>query len=145
MPPDGSSQQLKADQRRRKPERAESSLGRSLNAYRPVLADDRGAGEADKEAALEGAWDVFDLYLECCRVSDLIECAVSRVVAAVCDEGTPWIRPVHPQLRLAAQGGEGFQGDLPPKGVDLDRQATCAQRVNQLARVGDHDQALLAR
>ena len=32
---------------------------------RPFLlaGDDRGAGEADEEAALEGARDVFDLYL----------------------------------------------------------------------------------
>ena len=36
-----------------------------LNEYCPVFAgDDRDAGEADEEAAFEGAWDVFDLNLE---------------------------------------------------------------------------------
>ena len=41
------------------------SLRLRLNEYRPFLlaGDDRGAGEADEEAALEGARDVFDLYL----------------------------------------------------------------------------------
>ena len=44
--------------------RPERSFRRIINEYRPLLAgDDRGAGEADEEAALKGAWDVFDLYL----------------------------------------------------------------------------------
>src|SRR5215203_3010274 len=107
--------------------------------------DDRGAGEADEEAALEGAGDVFDLYLERRRVGDLVEGAVCRVVAAVRDEGARGLRPVHPQLGLATEGGEGFEGALPPEGVDLDRQGAGAQRVDQLARVGDNDEALFAR
>jgi hypothetical protein len=64
-------------------------------------------------------------------------------VAAVGDEGTVWVGPVHPELRLAAEGGQGFEGRLPAEGVDLDRQGAGAQGVDRLGPVGDYYQAIL--
>src|ERR671910_3192888 len=102
------------------------------NLHPVVSGDDRGPGEADEEAALQGAWDAFDLNLKRRRVQYRVEGAVGGIVAAVRDVRAGGVGPVHPEFRLAAHSGEGFEGSLPTESVDLHRQGIGAQKPHPL-------------
>jgi hypothetical protein len=110
--------------------------------FHPVSAGyDRRPGEPDEETALQSTRDALHLDLEGRRVGDPGKEAVSGVVSAVGDEGVAWVSPVHPELGLAAQRGEGPKGRLPAVGLDLDRERAFSQRLDRLRAVGDDDDA----
>jgi hypothetical protein len=84
-------------------------------------------GEADEEAAPQGAGDTFYLLLERRRVRDASgEDTIGGVVAPVGNVRVVRVArlrtgALQSQVGFAAQRGQIFEGDFPAEGLDLDR------------------------